>query len=180
MEAVYNQNVFPGPTFSSASQYPPAPGSRNRIDHTILYLDSGTTSILCLNLSESKRASTRSHFSLAALERQALDYCTEYLQSEPSVPYIYAYATTSAGAHARVWKVMQGSRDLVPFWGPSKSGNWAEYKDLGDNEQAALVEEAFRSMKAYPPTPLFWADSGVWVELVWGALLPRLKLRPII
>ena len=83
IEAIFNQNVFSGPTFSSASQYPPAPNSRNKIDDAILYLDSGTASIMCLNLSESKRASSRSGYSLASLERQALDYCTEYLQSKP-------------------------------------------------------------------------------------------------
>ena len=158
VQAISSQNIFTAPTYATASQWPPQPNSTNKADQAILYLDAGTNGVLCLDFDECKRASTRQPFSLRALETQALDYCYEYLQYYKSVPFVYA--TTSAGAHMRVWRILQGSRELLPFWGVADLGVWDEYKDLGDEIQGNIVHDAYKTMMAYPPTAVSGQTTG--------------------
>lgn len=152
MEVILYSNVFTShDNFIVNSQQPPATESDKKCDIVVRYLEQGTQKIRVLCFAECKRTRTSQPFSLKALETQAKDYSTLYLDSEAEMAYVYV--STMAGAHVRLWTINRGEAELVPFWGSSSPGNWNEYKDVGDDTAGQEIEYWFGQMKQFPPTP---------------------------
>jgi len=152
MEVILYSNIFTtGDNFMVNSQQPPAPQSDKRCDIVIRYLEHGTQKIRILCFAECKRTRTSQKFSLKALEKQASEYCRLCLDSEEDMPFVYA--ATMAGAHVRLWTYFRDQAELVPFWGPPNGGEWAQYKDVGDDKAGQDIEYWFGQMKHIPPTP---------------------------
>jgi hypothetical protein len=152
MEVILYSNVFTTDNnFIVNSQQPPTAESDKKCDIVVRYLEQGTQKIRVLCFAECKRARTSQPFSLTALETQAKDYSTLYLDSEANMAYVYV--STMAGAHIRLWTIYCGEAELIPFWGSSSPGKWSEYKDVGDDTAGQEIEYWFGQMKQFPPTP---------------------------
>ena len=60
----------------------------------------------------------------------------------------FVYAATMAGAHIGLWRCERGGNAWTPFWGSSSERDWAEYKDIGEDEAGQQLEGL---MKYFPP-----------------------------
>ncbi|TAQ90662.1 hypothetical protein B7494_g961 [Chlorociboria aeruginascens] len=149
MEALFSQNIFADRNiFVVSSQQPPYPASNRACDITISYLVANLdVSTLCF--AECKRTNTRAPYMLAALEDQAMEYCTEHLEHHPDKTFVYA--ATMAGAHIRLWKCEVGHANLKSMWGNAAKADWTQYKDVGNDQDAQLLEQTFAYMKSVTP-----------------------------
>lgn len=143
------ENILNKVVFSRSSrifinfQQPPGIESRKACDLVVKYAeaDSFQTQVLCFVKCE--RSEETSLYSLKALEQQALGYCKEYCSIEGK-PFIHA--ATAYGAHVRLWKYPKGNSSLFQLWGSEEEGHWEHYKDVGVNEDGALLLKWFTMM----------------------------------
>lgn len=131
------------------SQQPPGMHSNKACDIVIKYIASGTfeTKILCFV--ECKRSKKTNPYDLREVENQALEYCEEYLAGDPGLPFVYV--CTACGAHLRLWKYERGGQALQGFWGSYSPAAWGEYKDVGMDADAKMIQLGFSQMLALGP-----------------------------
>jgi hypothetical protein len=130
-------------------QQPPGMHSNKACDIVIKYIQSGTfeTKILCFV--ECKRAKKTTPYDLRLVEQQALDYCKEYLEGDPGVPFIFA--CTGCGAHLRLWKYSRGEKSFHGFWAAYTPAAWEHYKDVGIDADANDIHLGFKKMLVLGP-----------------------------
>lgn len=63
-----------------------------------------------------------------------------------------------AGAHVRLWRYQRAELRLQLLWGSDAMGEWAQYKDVGREQDGRDLERHFGKMKGAPPTSR--ADQG--------------------
>jgi len=147
MGSLFRQNIFADRNnFVVSSQQPPFPATIRLCNFGISYLDSyGDISTLCF--AQCKGTSSNS---LRTLERQVEEYCTDYLASDETKPFVYA--ATMDGTRIRLWIVTRTSQKLHGMWGNDLVGDWSQYKDVGRNQDAQDLLHCFEKMKAVPPS----------------------------
>ena len=131
------------------SQLPPWDESRKACDIVIKYAIEGSYDLNILCFVECKRTKKTTPYSLGLVEKQALQYCAEYLHQISGVPFVYA--CTACGAHLRLWKYSPGTGSLQGFWNGNTPADWASYKDIGVDADARIIQQAFDHMLSMPP-----------------------------
>lgn len=86
----------------------PQPGSRRRVDRGVRFLSSGNE-IVVLCWLEAKGSTSPAD--IAECEQQALNACTEHLDTHPWQGHIYAL--TTAKTTAKAWIFERGDRELT-------------------------------------------------------------------
>lgn len=98
-----------------------------------------------------KRASKQKLPPVSALERQAFDYCKNFLAAGPDLAVVYVY--TLIGTRIRCWKCVRGDTNLTGFWGqgPTLPRTYEAYLDAGRDDHRAKIEVAFNHMRKFSP-----------------------------
>lgn len=152
MSQILSRNIFTEEHFTVLAEQPPSPASGKRVDIVVSYVTSDGEDLRILCICECKRTKTTQEWSLAALEKQALDYGCICLK-DTGVAFIYT--ATMAGRRMRLWKCEDGGDRYLftPFWGTNTTGDWNEYIDVGGHHgDVGQITTAFNYMKGVPPT----------------------------
>jgi hypothetical protein len=149
-EDLFNFQLFPyAEGFKSNSQVPPSDkaGQDKASDIATKYVDDRYKwHMFCF--SEAKRAKNTSQSKIRAVETQAQGYCKEFLESHPEVNMVYA--NTLVGASIRCWSYKQGDSKLRGFWNGDEKDHFEHYRDVGEDENVAQLEDAIANMKSIP------------------------------
>jgi hypothetical protein len=152
MSQILSRNIFTEEHFAVLTEQPPSPASRKSVDIVVSYFTNDREDLRILCICEYKRTKITQEWSLAALERQALDYSRICLK-DTGVDFIYT--ATMAGCRMRLWKCEDGGDRYLftPFWGTNTTGDWNEYIDVGGHHgDVEQITTAFNHMKGVPPT----------------------------
>ena len=127
----------------------PAIGSAKACDIIINYFtDDFAHQVLCFV--EATRASNQTGSLIEALEKQARDYCKEFLNANANNDTDTVYACTLIGASIRCWIARRDVPGIIGFWSGDQRGSFRYYLDIGLDENRSTLERAFQKMKSVP------------------------------
>lgn len=146
---LFSRSIFPGFSYDVSPEQPPAISSQNKCDIVIKYLTVDYAwQVLCFV--EGKRARNQTDSLINAVEKQASEYCQEFLEAN-NVDMVYA--CTIVGASIRCWTVEKDEPNAVTmtgFWDGSEQGKFQYYLDIGLEQNKDRLLAAFERMKAFP------------------------------